>query len=112
MAWFQEWFGEQYLQLYSYRQPDQTSQPLYQFQLVSDRGKICSWCTRGRVLKQNAVFLFDYLNLHRELQRLIERWYDPSDRSFNKWITIGPQRYLERVRGYDLGSPRCLPLAG
>ena len=32
----------------------------------------------------------------------IERWFDPSDRSFNKRITIGRKRYLERVRGYDL----------
>ena len=40
----------------------------------------------ARVLKKNAVFLFDYL----------------SDRSFNKRMTIGQRRYLERVRGYDL----------
>jgi hypothetical protein len=32
----------------------------------------------------------------------IERWFDRSDRSFNKRITIGEKRYLERVRGYDL----------
>jgi hypothetical protein len=32
----------------------------------------------------------------------LERWFDPSDRSFNKRITIGEKRYLERVRGYDL----------
>ena len=32
---------------------------------------------------------------------VIERWFDPSDRSFNKRITIGEKRYLERVRGYD-----------
>ena len=32
----------------------------------------------------------------------IERWFDPSERSFNKRITIGEKRYLERVRGYDL----------
>ncbi len=32
----------------------------------------------------------------------IERWFDSSDRSFNKRITIGEKRYLERVRGYDL----------
>jgi SAM-dependent methyltransferase len=70
----------------------------------------------GRVLKTNARFLFDYLNVHRELEKLvqretretpmgevrIERWFDPSDRSFNKRITIGEKRYLERVRGYDL----------
>jgi SAM-dependent methyltransferase len=70
----------------------------------------------GRVLDHNAVFLFDYLNVHRELDKLvqretretpsgtvkIERWFDSSDRSFNKRMTIGDKRYLERVRGYDL----------
>ena len=33
---------------------------------------------------------------------MIERWFDSSGRSFNKRITIGQRRYLERVRGYDL----------
>jgi SAM-dependent methyltransferase len=70
----------------------------------------------ARVLEPGAVFLFDYLNVHRELAKLvqsetrmtptgsarIERWFDPFDRSFNKRITIGDKRYLERVRGYDL----------
>jgi SAM-dependent methyltransferase len=70
----------------------------------------------SRVLEPRARFLFDYLNVHRELQKLvqretrqtplgsvrIERWFDGSDRSFNKRITIGDKRYLERVRGYDL----------
>jgi SAM-dependent methyltransferase len=70
----------------------------------------------ARVLEDGAPFLFDYLNVHRELEKLvqretrdtpsgrvqIERWFDPSDRSFNKRITIGEKRYLERVRGYDL----------
>jgi SAM-dependent methyltransferase len=70
----------------------------------------------ARVLKPGAPFLFDYLNVHRELEKLvqretldtptgtvqIERWFDSSDRSFNKRITIGEKRYLERVRGYDL----------
>lgn len=70
----------------------------------------------SRVLENDAPFLFDYLNVHRELQKLvqretrdtptgiveIERWFDGSDRSFNKRITIGEKRYLERVRGYDL----------
>jgi SAM-dependent methyltransferase len=72
----------------------------------------------ARVLRGGAVFLFDYLNVHRELERLvrretretptgtvqIERWFDASDRSFNKRITIGQKRYLERVRGYDLAE--------
>ena len=70
----------------------------------------------ARVLEPGAPFLFDYLNVHRELEKLvqretrdtpmgpvqIERWFDPFDRSFNKRITIGEKRYLERVRGYDL----------
>ena len=70
----------------------------------------------ARVLRPGGVFLFDYLNVDRELDKLveresietpsgrveIERWFDPRDRSFNKRITIGQKRYLERVRGYDL----------
>jgi len=70
----------------------------------------------ARVLARDAPFLFDYLNMHRELEKLvhretcetpsgpvkIERWFDSSVRSFNKRITIGERRYLERVRGYDL----------
>ena len=70
----------------------------------------------ARVLKPGAPFLFDYLNVVRELGNLvekemrespfgpirIERWFDRSDRSFNKRMTIGEKRYLERVRGYDL----------
>ena len=70
----------------------------------------------ARVLAPGAPFLFDYLNVHRELDQLvqretrdtpsgtveIERWFDRSDRSFNKRMTIGDRRYLERVRGYDL----------
>ena len=70
----------------------------------------------ARVLAPNAQFLFDYLNVDRELEKLvqretrdtprgpvrIERWFDKSDRSFNKRMTIGEKRYLERVRGYDL----------
>ena len=70
----------------------------------------------SRVMEKGAPFLFDYLNVERELQKLvqretrstptgevrIERWFDQYDRSFNKRITIGEKRYLERVRGYDL----------
>ncbi len=70
----------------------------------------------ARVLRPEAQFLFDYLNVDRELENLvqrevretpmgsvrIERWFDSSDRSFNKRMTIGEKRYLERVRGYDL----------
>jgi hypothetical protein len=80
----------------------------------------------SRVLRRNAVFLFDYLNVGHELQRLIERetrttpigevaierWYDGSDRSFNKRITIGQRRYLERVRGYDLDEITAMFTSG
>jgi SAM-dependent methyltransferase len=72
----------------------------------------------SRVLESGAPFLFDYLNVHRELENLvrretldtpmgvvqIQRWFDGSERSFNKRITIGEKRYLERVRGYDLAE--------
>ncbi|HEX8169238.1 MAG TPA: class I SAM-dependent methyltransferase [Thermoanaerobaculia bacterium] len=72
----------------------------------------------SRVLAPRARFLFDYLNVHRELQQLvqretretplgtvqIERWFDRSDRSFVKRMVIGGRRYLERVRGYDLAE--------
>lgn len=70
----------------------------------------------ARVLQPGAPFLFDYLNVARELGRLvereerqvdgervlIERWFDLSSRTFNKRITIGDRRFLERVRGYDV----------
>lgn len=70
----------------------------------------------ARVLGGRAPFLFDYLNVARELSRMvdreerevegervqIERWFDLSSRTFNKRITIGDRRFLERVRGYDL----------
>lgn len=196
MTWYQEWFGEEYLELYSYRDADEAKQQVAFFKTqfgalegpVLDlacgtgrhvqelaaagyRGVGCdlSWILlrtgeieygampvaradmrtlpfrdatfRGlvsfftsfgyfpterenahvvsemsRVLDSGAVFLFDYLNVHRELEKLvqretrhtpmgdvtIERWFDGSDRSFNKRITIGDKRYLERVRGYDL----------
>lgn len=196
MAWFQEWFGEEYLELYSYRDATEARQQVAFFKerfgklrgpvldLACGTGrhlhelKECGYQAVGcdlsfillrtgineyglpavtradmralpfgsgsfaalvsfftsfgyfsketenlhvvdemaRVLQDGAVFLFDYLNIHRELQRLIEReerstpigevvierWFDASDRSFNKRITIGERRYLERVRGYDL----------
>jgi SAM-dependent methyltransferase len=70
----------------------------------------------ARVLRRGAPFLFDYLNVDRELNRLvqkevresemgtveIERWFDPAARTFNKRIRIGEKSFLERVRGYDL----------
>ncbi len=75
-----------------------------------------------RVLRPGAMFLFDYLNVKRELTRLvereqrdadgetviIERWFDGASRTFNKRITIGSKRYLERVRGYDLDEITAL----
>ncbi|HUP64949.1 MAG TPA: class I SAM-dependent methyltransferase [Thermoanaerobaculia bacterium] len=70
----------------------------------------------ARVLSKGAPFLFDYLNVHRELERLVpreesemggvpvvvERWFEESSRTFNKRIAIGEKRFLERVKGYDL----------
>jgi SAM-dependent methyltransferase len=192
MTWFQEWFGEAYLELYSYRDEHEAKQQAAFFKehcgtvhgplldLACGKGRHIAelralgyhavgcdlsfillvagrteygplpvaradmrslpFCTSsiaglvsfftsfgyfateeenvavvhemGRVLEHGAVFLFDYLNVHRELEQLvqremrddvlIERWFDSSDRSFNKRITIGQKRYLERVRGYDL----------
>lgn len=196
MTWYQEWFGEEYLELYSHRDENEARQQVAFFRrqfgpisrpildLACGMGRhlqelrtagyqavgcdlsyvmlqagireygamavaradmrTLPFCTgsfgalvnfftsfgyfaieeenRGvvvemaRVLDPGAVFLFDYLNVHRELAKLvqsetrstptgeilIERWFDASDRSFNKRITIGQRRYLERVRGYDL----------
>ena len=188
MAWYQEWFGEEYLELYSYRDADEAREQVAFFadqcgsldgpvlDLACGMGRhmlelnalgyravgcdlsyillktggqedviradmrrlpFCDSTFAGlvnfftsfgyfsseeenfsvvaemaRVLRPGAAFLFDYLNVHRELEKLvdketrgdaeIERWFDRSDRSFNKRITIGQKRYLERVRGYDL----------
>lgn len=196
MTWYQEWFGEEYLQLYSYRDANEARQQVAFFQrecgsidgpildlacgtgrhirelqslgytgvgcdlsytllrtgitehglmplaLADMRqlpfgdgsfGGLVNFFTSfgyfsteeenlqvvremSRVLASGAAFLFDYLNVHRELDKLvqretrstpfgdakIERWFDPHDRSFNKRIAIGEKRYLERVRGYDL----------
>jgi SAM-dependent methyltransferase len=198
VAWFQEWFGEEYLELYSYRDATEAKQqvaffcsrfgklrgpildlasgngrhviemhaagyravgcdlsftllqsgiadygamPLVRadmrnlpFRSASFAGLVNFFTSFGyfsdeeentqvvremsRVMRGGGVFLFDYLNVAHELQRMIdrerratpigevmiERWYDASDRSFNKRITIGQRRYLERVRGYDLGE--------
>lgn len=196
MTWYQEWFGEEYLELYSHRDEHEARQQVSFFsrQFGSIEGPVldlacgtgrhlqelrgagyraigcdlsyillrtgmteygaiavaradmralpfCSSAFTGlvnfftsfgyfsteeenrgvvaemaRVLKPGAVFLFDYLNVHRELAQLVQtetrdtpfgivkldRWFDPADRSFNKRIVIGQKRYLERVRGYDL----------
>jgi SAM-dependent methyltransferase len=196
MAWFQEWFGEEYLELYSHRDATEARQQVAFFaqhcgavsgpvlDLACGKGRhihelrcagyraigcdlsytllsagIAEYGAMGvaradmrtlpfssssigglvsfftsfgyfgtedenlqvvaemtRVLASGAPFLFDYLNVHHALKQLIERenrttplgdvfierWFDASDRSFNKRITIGSRRYLERVRGYDL----------
>lgn len=196
MAWYQEWFGEEYLELYSHRDEHEARQQvaffhqqcggmhgpvldlacgmgrhIQELQLLGYRAVGCDlsytllrtglteygpmavaradmrrlpFCDgvfaglvnfftsfgyfateaenalvvqeMARVLEPGAQFLFDYLNVHRELEKLvqretrdtpmgpvqIERWFDASDRSFNKRMTIGDKRYLERVRGYDL----------
>jgi len=194
MAWYQEWFGEEYLELYAHRDEAEARQQVefFQRQFGAVRGAVLDlacgmgrhmailkdagyrpvgcdlsfvllltgteeygpmpvaradmrqlpFCTgslgglvnfftsfgyfatddenllvvqeMARVLGDGAVFLFDYLNVERELDRMvhkevlgaaqIERWFDLHDRSFNKRITIGEKRYLERVRGYDLGE--------
>ena len=196
MAWFQEWFGEEYLELYAHRDEQEARQQVAFFKSqcgpirrpvldlacgtgrhltelaaegfhavgcdlsfvmlktgMADNGPLAvaradmrtlPFCTgsfgglvnfftsfgyfsgetenlrvvqeMARVLETGAPFLFDYLNVHRELEKLVqresmdtpigpvhlERWFDAYDRSFNKRITIGDKRYLERVRGYDL----------
>jgi SAM-dependent methyltransferase len=196
MAWYQEWFGEEYLELYAHRDENEARQQVVFFReqagaidgpvldLASGMGRHIKELTAAgytaigcdlsftllqtgraeygpmpvaradmrqlpffsgsfaglvnfftsfgyfadeaenlqvvremaRVLEPGALFLFDYLNVHRELDKLvqretrttpkgdiqIERWFDPYDRSFNKRMTIGHKRYLERVRGYDL----------
>ncbi|MDX1582073.1 MAG: class I SAM-dependent methyltransferase [Thermoanaerobaculia bacterium] len=70
----------------------------------------------ARVMANGAPFLFDYLNVAREQNRLvdheireadgrrieIDRWFNESTRVFNKRIRIDGRSYLERVRGYDL----------
>ena len=79
-----------------------------------------------RVLQKGAPFLFDFLNVHRELKGLvekeereadgstiqIERWFDGASRTFNKRITIDGKRFIERVRGYDLDEISTLFTAG
>lgn len=198
MAWYQEWFGEEYLELYSHRDELEAKQQVILFR--RECGLLGGWvldlaCGMGRhvrelqslgyrtvgcdlsftllrtgvaeyglmpvaradmralpfrdstfgglvnfftsfgyfpredenlqvaremtrVLEPGAPFLFDYLNVHRELDRLIaeetretpmgpvliERWFDRTHQSFNKRITIGEKRYLESVRGYDLDT--------
>lgn len=79
-----------------------------------------------RVLSKGAPFLFDFMNVHRELRQLvqreerdvdgaqvkIERWFDPAARTFNKRISMNDRRFIERVRGYDLDEISTLFAAG
>lgn len=196
MTWYKEWFGEEYLELYSYRDEEEARQQIdfFQRQFSTIRGAILDLaCGKGRhvaeflqrnyrtvgcdlsytllqtavaengfvplacadmrrlpfrdhsfaaavsfftsfgyfeeerenvralhemtrVLETGAVFLFDYLNVDRELKGMvrrelretelgpveIERWFDGSSRMFNKRISIGSRHFLERVRGYSL----------
>lgn len=74
----------------------------------------------SRVLRPGALWLFDYLNMHREIANLvpheqresesgpvqIHRWFDPVSRTFNKRIVIESRRFVERVRAYDLDEIR------
>lgn len=74
----------------------------------------------SRVLQSGARFLFDYLNVDRELEKLvqkeqkqtdfgsvsIERWFDHAARTFNKRISWEDKSFLERVRAYDLSEIR------
>ena len=74
----------------------------------------------SRVLQPGARFLFDYLNVDRELENLvqkeqkqtdfgavsIERWFDHKARTFNKRISWEDKSFLERVRAYDLAEIR------
>jgi hypothetical protein len=168
MTWYQEWFGEEYLELYSHRDENEARQQVAFFrdQLGMIRGPLLDLaCGMGRHMQElrsegyhpigcdlsyillqagireygllpvaradmrqlpfcdnvfaglvNFFTSFGYFATEEENMQLveretrqgptgtveIERWFDGSDRSFNKRITIGQKRYLERVRGYDL----------
>jgi SAM-dependent methyltransferase len=196
LTWYQKWFGEEYLDLYSYRDDDEAKQQIafFRAQVGAVRGPLLDLaCGAGRhtaefrrqgysaigcdlsyvllrtseaengplplvrgdmrtlpfcdstfaglvnfftsfgyfetedentgalremcrVLQKGSPVLFDYLNIHRELDRMvlreermmddqkvhIERWFDVATRTFNKQISIGPKQFLERVKGYDL----------
>lgn len=80
----------------------------------------------SRVLLKNAPFLFDFMNVHRELDRLvatetrvlegqevtIERWFDSTSGTLNKRIRMGGRSFIERVRGYELDEVTALFTAG
>lgn len=202
MTWYREWFGEEYLELYSYRDEEEARQQVGFFErgigridgflldLACGKGRhLSEFISRGyraagcdlsytllrtgmsengpmpvccadmrqlpfrdqtfsglasfftsfgyfeqeqenvralgemsRVMQPAAPFLFDYLNVDRELSKLvpgerrdtdlgtveIERWFDQGQRMFNKRITIGSRRFLERVRAYTLDELESL----
>lgn len=202
MTWYREWFGEDYLELYSYRDADEArlqtaffrelfgaidgtildlacgmgrhidelrrlgylvfgcdlsyvllrhglakhgAMPLVRadmralpFQTESLAGLVNFFTSFGyfespeedaatlgemrRVLRPGAPVLFDYLNVRRELEKLvereerevdgnqvlIERWYDRVSSTFNKRITMGGRHFIERVRGYDVDEMQRL----
>ncbi|HUF19017.1 MAG TPA: class I SAM-dependent methyltransferase [Thermoanaerobaculia bacterium] len=76
----------------------------------------------SRVLRVGAPYLFDYLNMQREIENLvpdeqrlsesgpvhIQRWFDPVSRTFNKRIAIESKRFIERVRAYDLDEIKTM----
>lgn len=76
----------------------------------------------SRVLEPRAPFLFDYMNVPRELKNLvphesrtvdgsrvqIERWFDEPSRTFNKRMTIDGRTFIERVRAYELDEVAVL----
>lgn len=80
----------------------------------------------SRVLERKAPFLFDFMNVHRELDRLvpretrmvddqevtIERWFDGASGTLNKRIRMGGRSFIERVRGYELDEVTALFTAG
>lgn len=76
----------------------------------------------ARVVSAGGRLLFDYLNVDRELERLvereekvtesgkvtIERWYDGKQCCFNKRIVWGDRSFIERVRAYRFEEVRTM----
>lgn len=76
----------------------------------------------ARVVAPDGRLLFDYLNVDRELDRLvereekstesgsvtIERWYDAKQCCFNKRILWGARSFIERVRAYRFEEVRSM----
>jgi SAM-dependent methyltransferase len=205
VTWYREWFGEEYLDLYSYRDEKEAQKHVsfFRTQVGSVRGRVLDLaCGNGRhlgelrnqgydaigcdlsyvllraglsedplplvrgdmrrlpfgdssfaglvnfftsfgyfeneddnalvvremcrVIKRGSPFLFDFMNVQRELARLvereerqtdaghvqIERWFDGGSRTFNKRIIMDGKRFIERVRGYDLDEISTLFAGG